>query len=179
MKVYCNIESLLLRDYLHYLFAYEDGAFSVFRDKEFGKYLCAMVHTSDTPPPKPTITDSTVIFTIPPRVHDLFTKQFLYIRPGDYKRIEDRLKTDYNIDFDKYLYEGLKLGIQRKKVIENFIIHRKLVNKIGDVEALKKRGYRDDLKKLEKLTRQLINRADYQSRLIQKSIQEFENTLAL
>lgn len=179
MNIYCTIKDEQLREYLHHLFAFEDDAFCVFRDTDFGKYICSMVRLSDKPVPPPPVTDMTVVFRIPNRAHDLFSKRFIYLDPGDYKRIEDRLKVDFNLDFNLYIYNALQLGLQRKKAIQNFIISRKLVSKIGDIDTLKKRGYRQEVKRLDILTRKLENRADYQSRIIKRTILEFEKTLSI
>lgn len=180
MKVLCRIKKEYLRDYLHYLFAYEEGAFSVFRTHTFGKYLCSYVRYSDLPATQETDPAEMVRFRMPKTsIYKGMQYRFMYFRMEDQQRIEDHLEALFYIDFDRYYLECQKLGIQQKVAIQNFIVSRKLISKIGDVEMIKKRQYRNDQKIINKLSQNLRRRAYIQSQIVAKTIKEFEHTLKI
>ena len=171
MIVLIDIKNPLLREYLHSQFAYEGSAFSIFRHNTFGKALCAMVRKSDLPVPH-TITDRTIKLRLPNtksiRSH---RNHFLYYTVEDQLKLNDLLEALFEIDFDKYYLVGLRMGMQQKDVIHNFILSRKLVSMIGDVETLKKRQYRKEKNALQKATNHLLQKVHYRDRIIKNTIE--------
>ncbi|MGJ1419974.1 hypothetical protein ACR79T_10135 [Sphingobacterium spiritivorum] len=175
MNVVCHIKSQLLRDYLHFLFAYEEEAFSVFRDSKEGKFICSMIRYSDFPV-ETKINPNTVVFFRLPRTSampGLFTR-FCYITHDDQVKIEDYLKATFDVDFIQYYYSGKNMGLQQKVVIQTFILSRKLANMIGNTEQLKKRQYRSEEKKIKQMSERLAKRVRVQNAIITKTIKEYQ-----
>lgn len=168
MTVLLDIKKPMLREYLHYLFAFEEGSFSVFRKQDFGKLLCSLVQYSNLPI-RHEETEHTVKLTLPigsPPTTNA-RNYYLYYTKEDQAKLVDYLEVLFNIDLDSYYLSGQRQGFQQKEIIQNFIISRKLVGLIGDNETLKKRLYRKSLKDLEKATEVLIKKAYYRNHVIQ------------
>lgn len=180
MNVLTSIKKEYLREYLHYLFAFEDNAFSVFRSTDFGKYLCSLIKYSDLPVRHDLPSDTQVALRMPrTSVYKGMQYKFMYFTIEDQRRIEDHLEAIFYLDFDRYYIEAMKLGQQQKIAIQNFIVSRRLTSKIGDVEMIKKRQYRADQRIINRLHRNLRKRAHLQSQIVAKTITEFEKTLNL
>lgn len=171
MFVLIDIKKPMLREYLQSQFAYENEALSVFRHNTFGKALCAMVSKSDIPVRHET-TASTIRIRLPNtksiRSH---RNHFLYYTNEDQLKLNDLLESLFEIDFESYYQAGIRLGMMQKDVIHNFIIARKLVSMIGDVETLKKREYRKSKNAIEKLANHLTQKIHYRDRIIKSTIQ--------
>ncbi|HWK58122.1 MAG TPA: hypothetical protein VNQ80_12320 [Parapedobacter sp.] len=170
MIVLIDIKKPMLREYLHSQFAYESDAFSVFRHNTFGKALCALVSKSDLPV-KHEPSEKTIRIRLPNtksiRSH---RNHFLYYTTEDQLKLNDLLDSLFDIDFESYYQAGIRLGMMQKDVIHNFIINRKLVSMIGDVETLKKRQYRKQRNDLEKLSNHLLQKIHYRDRLIKSTL---------
>jgi len=163
------------REYLNSIFAYEDGAFSIFRDTEEGKFICSMIRYSDYPVEQKCDPERAVYFRLPrtSAMPTLFTR-FSYIHPDDQRKINDYIIARFNQDFIQYYYVGRNLKMKQKDVIENFILARKLVSKIGEQEQLKKRAYRSEEKSINKIASRLARRVQLQSAFIRKTILEIQ-----
>lgn len=171
MIVLLDIKKPMHREYLNYLFAYEGNAFSVFRNNEFGKALCSKVRKADFPV-KHQESPHTVRLRLPQsRAIRTHRNHFLYYSTEDQHQLNDLLDVLFNIDFESYYHIGIEMGLMQKEVIQNFIISRKLVSMIGDVETLKKRQYRKEKNTLEKLQNKLLQKIHYRDRLIKKTLQ--------
>lgn len=167
MTVLFTLRKKMLRDYLHFLFAFEDGSFSVFRTSDFGKLLCSLVKYSNLPVSQDQ-DENTVMLTLPISRPTANAKNyFLYFTKEDEAKLQDYLEVLFNIDLDRYYLKGLKLGYQQKEVIQTFIITRKLVGMIGDTERLKKRLYRDEQKLLKSASDQLLKKTYYRNHAIE------------
>lgn len=178
MKVVCHIKDQLLREYLHAIFAFEDGAFSIFRDTKEGKFICSMLKHSSVPV-KQKIDEKTAVYFKLPRtsaMRSLF-RQCSYISDEDQVKIADFLKASFDLDFTVYYHVGISMGLQQKIVIQNFILARKLVSKIGDVEQLKKRAYRAEEKQLHTMYERLARRVRAQHAVVRKTIEEYQAIL--
>ncbi|WP_312139487.1 hypothetical protein [Sphingobacterium sp.] len=175
MNVVCHIQDLMHREYLNSIFAYEDGAFSIFRDTEEGKFICSMIRYSDYPVEQKCDPERAVYFRLPrtSAMPTLFTR-FSYIHPDDQRKINDYIIARFNQDFIQYYYVGRNLKMKQKDVIENFILARKLVSKIGEQEQLKKRAYRSEEKSINKIASRLARRVQLQSAFIRKTILEIQ-----
>ncbi|WP_313265115.1 hypothetical protein [Sphingobacterium sp.] len=178
MYVKCNIKSELFRNYLHHHFAQVDGRFQIFRGIPLGRYITTHLKFCDTKPQMED-TEQTVIFKLP-KTSDLpsIQSRFAYFTAESMRQIEDHIKEIYNLDFHSYYYWSIKHGLQQKQAIQNFIITRKLVNKIGDIDTLKKYEYRQEKKMIETLTKKLLNQVTYQDRIIRDTIEKFNHTLS-
>lgn len=172
MKVLIDIKSPIYREYLNYLFAYENEAFSVFRHNTFGKALCSMVSKSDLPVKHP-VTDKTVTLRLPKtktiRSH---RNHFLHYTIEDQHKLNDLLDVIFTTDFEFHYNKGIALGMMQKDVIHQFIVTRKLVKMVGDVETLKKRQYRREKNNIEKLQNHLLQKIWYRERIIKSIIQQ-------
>lgn len=177
MYVKCNIKSELFRNYLNFHFANVDGRFELFRSIPLARFIISHLRFSETKPPYED-SDQTVVFKLP-KTSQLpsIQSQFAYFTTQDMVQIEDHIKEVYNIDFQSYYYWSINHGLQQKQAIQNFIITRKLINKLGDIDTLKKFEYRQEKKRLETLTRKFINQVVYQNRIIQDSINKYNHTL--
>lgn len=175
MSVICHIQDEMHREYLHSIFTFEDGAFHITRDTDLGKTICAMVKTTDYPVEQKVDPLKVVRFRMPvtSAMPSLF-KNFCHITPDDQRRINDFLIAKFNQDFIQYYYIGLNLKIKQKDIITNFILARKLVSRIGEVEQLKKRAYRAEERAIHNLMRRLRLRVQRQAAIIKKTILEIQ-----
>ncbi|NQD71637.1 hypothetical protein HP439_12985 [Sphingobacterium shayense] len=166
------------RDYLHYLFTHEDGAFSVFRDSHMGRFICSLIRFSDFPVEQKMDDDKAVYFRLPrtSAMPSLF-QRFCYLSTEDQRKINDHLIATFDLDFIEYYYVGKNLGLQQKVVIQNFILSRKLTSRIGETEQLKKRSYRKEEKEIKTMYERLSRRVRLQSAAIRKTIEEYQNIL--
>lgn len=173
MNVVCHIQDQMHREYLHSIFAFENGSFSVFRNTALGRFICSMVRYSDYPVEQKVTEEKSVYFTLPrtSAMPTLFTR-FSYIHPDDQRKINDFLIATFNNDFTQYYFVGINMKIQQKDVITSFILSRKLVSKIGEIEQLKKRAYRAEEKSIEKMVNRLARRVQLQNAAISKNITE-------
>ena len=178
MNVFCHIKKDILRDYLHFLFAFENEAFSVFRDTKVGKFICSMVRYSDYPVEQKVIDSKVVYFKLPKTsaMPGLF-RQFCYITLDDQQKIEDYLNATFENDWIQFYYNGMAMQIQQKEVIQTFILTRKLVTKIGDPEQIKKRQYRAETKQINRLYERFSRRIRLQNAAIQKTIHEYQSVI--
>lgn len=173
MKVVCHIQDQMHRDYLHSIFEYENGSFSVFRNTNLGRFICSMVRYSDYPVEQKVDEEKAVFFTLPrtSAMPTLF-KRFCYITPEDQRKINDFLIATFNNDFTQYYFVGINMKMQQKDVITSFILSRKLVSRIGENEQFKKRAYRAEEKSIEKMVNRLARRVQLQNAVISKAIRE-------
>lgn len=171
MIVLIDIKKSYLRDYLNYLFAYENGSYSVFRHNDFGKALCALVSKSDTIVRHP-VNENTVRLLLPKtRSIKSHRNHFLHYTVEDQLKLNDLLEVLFNIDFERYYHMGIQLGLQQKDVIHDFIVSRRLATMVGDVETLKKRQYRKEQKAIEKMKNHLLQKIWYRDRVIKTTIE--------
>lgn len=159
MIVSIFIKKQLHLDYLNYIFERDAaGNYVVDRRHDFGKLVVSLVKYSKFPVPDKRA--NTVKFMLPAsRPLENASKSYVYITKEDQAKLNDFLDALFNIDFDRYYLDGMQLKFQQKDIIQAFIVSRKLVYLIGDNETLKKRAYRDELKKLEKYSNSLYQKA--------------------
>lgn len=179
MYVKCNIKSEVLRNYLAANFTELDSSFQIFRSGPIGKLICAHVRFSDKPVERE-VTEETVTFKLPNSSdYPSFKNRFCFFTPEDMRQIEDLLQSIFYIDFQKYYHNSIKHGLQQKVAIQNFLIARKIVSRIGDIETLKKHEYRAETKRLHDMTKKFVKQVAYQDRIINDAIQKFDSTLSL
>lgn len=175
MNVICHIQDQMHREYLHSIFTIEDGAFKITRDTDLGRFICSMVRPSDYPVEQKVTEDKAVRFILPrtSEMPELFTR-FSHIHPSDQRKINDYLIAAFNADFIQYYYVGKGMGLLQKEVITNFILSRKLISRVGEIEQLKKRVYRSEEKDIERMRNRLARRVQLQNAVISKTIQEIQ-----
>ena len=162
MTVILKIDEVLLTDYIRFLFSGEKDSnnLKVSGSHPFGKLVIANVSVSPRPvsPPEGT---NIVTLHLPKQdaTQDLANK-FLYYTAGATARLNAALKATFDMDFHDYYQRGTDLGYQKKDIIDAFIISRKLCS-VDPADALHKRTYRHELKKMEKYTAYLQRKANY------------------
>jgi len=168
MIVELSIKKDIYRDYLNHLFCLSEGIFQVKRDNDFSKFVCARVQYSNTPMRRDS--DPGVVKLLLPksRVLASASNYYLYFTKEDELKLNEELEATFNTDFDRYYLQGKKMNVMQKDIIQSFIISRKLIHLVGDNEMLKKRVYRDEVKKLKILNDKLIQKAYYRNELIEK-----------
>lgn len=161
MTIEFKITSKLLTDYLRYLFpTNEDGIIKVSSASNFGKLLIAHCRESEHPIPK-LQGENIVILDLPVvSATQSLNNKFIYYSAGDLSCLNLALSAVFDLDFTGYYRRGEKLNMQKKDIIEAFIISRNLVS-MDYFDALHKRVYRQNQKYMEALTRKLIRRAYY------------------
>lgn len=162
MTVIFKVDEVLLTDYIKFLFPEEKDTkyLKVSGSHPFGKLVIANVSVSGRPvaPPEGT---NIVTLHLPKQdaTQDLANK-FLYYTAGAICRLNAALKATFDMDFHDYYQRGIDLGYQKKDIIDAFIISRKLCS-VDPADALNKRTYRHELKKMEKYTAYLSRKANY------------------
>src|SRR5690606_41413823 len=105
MNVICHIKNEMHRDYLHHLFAYENGAFSVFRDSPMGRFICSLVRYSDFPVVQPIDEEKAVYFRLPrTSAIPILCQPFCYITPDDQRERTYWLIATFDSVFTDYYY---------------------------------------------------------------------------
>ncbi len=178
MNVVCHIQDQMHREFLHSIFAYEDGAFSIFRDTDMGRFIVSMVRHADYPIEQKINPEKAIYIRLPrtSAIPSLFTR-FSYIHPDDQRKINDYLIATFNREFIQYYFVGKNLGLKQKDVITNFILSKKLVSRVGEIEQLKKRTYRAEEKQLQTMRKRLSRRVQIQNKAIEKTILEYQEYL--
>jgi len=166
-----------LDDFLRYIFNGNGSVVEVNRTHPIGQYICSMRKYSDWP----------VKELKPPRNFEFCIKlsfpknrsenRFVYFTQEDTMNINDVINTYFDIEFWMYYLHGKKMGIQQKEILESFIITRKLTSLSYNTEMLKKRGYREEIRNIEKGVEVLRKKAQYASGKIDSGIKEYKNDL--
>ena len=161
MIIEFNITSRLLTDYLHYLFPSDnEGVIKVSSVSNFGKLLIAHCRESERPVSK--LQGENVVILDLPLIYatQSLSNKFIYYSASDLACLNLALSAIFDLDFTGYYRIGEKLNMQKKDIIEAFIISRQLVS-MDYFDALHKRVYRQNQKYMEALTQKLIRRAYY------------------
>lgn len=171
MDIQLEIKKELYREYLDHLFELlPDGSYKVTRECDFGKALCSFVRYSSQ---KPDPVLGAVSLTLPDTDSLKNAKNYYcYFTREDVLRINDLLDVYFHIDFDRFYFNGRKLGIMQKDIIESFIVTRKLTNLLGDNEMLKKRQYREEMQMMDRRIKELVNKAYYRNERIELSLKK-------
>lgn len=171
MKILLIVAKPMHRAWMESLFEQRpDGSYTITRQTDLGKAICGMVRYSQLPLREEVPSGSLILHL--PNTHSLALApgRFLYFDREGQLRINDLLEVFFNIDFDRYYLQGIKLGMMKKDVIESFIIQRGLANLFGDNETLKKRQYRDELDLFKKRMEQLRKKAYYRNEKIELAL---------
>lgn len=156
-------------DYLAYLFPIdtETGCYQVSNTHILGKLCSALVEeTADgkKPPEPETFRERTcrcVTLQLPKlRSIQNLDGKWLFYSPESTERILYVLAASFDLDFLSYYQRGMFLGRQKKDIVEAFIISRQLCGP-DPFDALHKRVYRMEQKKMQLLSGQLMRKAAY------------------
>jgi hypothetical protein len=167
MTASISIAKPMLIDFFKYLFHQENGVFIITSTIDVGKYLISRVSYSDTPVKQ---AEGSFKIKLPKTANSTAQNKYLYYTKEDVEKINFELDAAFSIDFDRFYLQGLKLNLQQKEIISDYILSRNLISAGGDIERLKKRKYREDLKNLEKMTRFFKNRSYHRHQIIDNSL---------
>ena len=147
------------------------------RYQDLGAYIGSWVRYGDTP--KLHSNDENCIeIVVPTRIARSADKHFLNILKEDVQKINDHIAEKYDFDFDTFYHSGIKQGFQQKDVIEAFIISRNLIPFFnGEIETIKKREYREELKLLAQKAENMRLQAYRRTKKIDKMVNEDLNLL--
>lgn len=127
MIVKLNIKNKILFNYLDYLFIRNpDGTHHVTMKNDFGRLLVALVRRSPTE--VPVRNDGfTARLKLPKNICSQNAEFYhLYFTEQDAARLNVLLDTIFNLDLNAYYLKGSKRNIQKREIIEAFIVSRKL-----------------------------------------------------
>lgn len=165
IEVSINLQTGYYLDYLGYLFPRdpETGAYAVSSTTDLGKLLIAYAKVSDMPVTQPPAGDNVKTVTLSLPLTDTSQdrrNKWLYYTETDTARLQAVLKAQFNMDFVAYYLRGSVMGHQKKEIIEMFIVSRRLIS-VDPFEALHKRIYRMEQKKMQAVSQKLIRKANY------------------
>lgn len=175
MEMTINIKKELIRDFFLYLFdKTEEGVVVISRTVDAGKLIASLVEYSDKP-----INQSGNTIVRLPMCDSLqsASNHFMYLSAESENKLNDYLEVSFNLDYDRYWIQGLKLGIAQQEIVYSYIVSRKLGSLNMDTEMLKKRMYRYTTKRITHIHKRLTNKAAYADRLIRESMQNQQNIL--
>lgn len=146
------------------------------RFQELGRYIGSWVRYGDTP--KIHTEDNCIEIVVPTRIARSADKHFLHILKEDVQKINDHIAEQYDFDFDRYYHSGIKQDFMQKDVIEAFIISRNLIPFFnGEIETIKKREYREELKLLKQKAENMRLQAYRRTKKIDKMVNADLNML--
>lgn len=165
IEVDISLQTGYYLDYLGYLFTRDtqSGAYAVSSTKDIGKLLIAYAKVSELPVPGPETREGykTVKLMLPlVDISQDLQNKWLYYTKADTARLQAVLRTEFNIDFVSYYLRGSVMGVQKKEIIDMFIVSRKLIT-VDPYEALHKRVYRMEQRKMQEYSRKLLRKANY------------------
>lgn len=94
--------------------------------------------------------------------------KFLYVGPGDESRLDYVLRALFHMDLINYYQWAISFGYQKKEAVEMFIVSRKLIS-ADPYEAIHKRIYRLEQKKMVETTKKLLNKIRYFEQSVDKT----------
>lgn len=162
MTVFFKAESLLLTDYIRYLFPpTESGGLCKLKSSHlFGQLLISHVQTCLLPPERPE-GDTVIEIELPKNdATQAYCGHFLWLSSAAMARLNMALKACFELDLNLYYARATTCGFQKKDIVEAFITSRGLVS-TEPYDALHKRIYRREAAKREKLTQVLIRKLRY------------------
>lgn len=160
-------------DYLAYLFPPDgDGVYRVTTASDVGRVLVSYIAVADRPVEKVAGDDEVVVTLRLPDCDSTqnFRDKWLYISAGDEARLRGYIQAVFNNELMSYYINAIMMGYQKKEAIEMFCISRKLVT-ADPYEALHKRVYREEQRKLTAIATTLYNKVTHYERKL-KIIQE-------
>ncbi len=169
-----NIKKPMLLDFFEYLFPKENGVHIISSTKDIGKFLISRVSCSNLPIKSKL--ENSIKIKLPKTDNTTAHTKYLYYTAEDLEKINKELEAVFNINFDTYYLQGKKMGFTQKEIISSYILSRNLVSLNGDIEMLKKRIYREDIKNTQKVEQYFKNRCYQRHNIIENSIKNLAST---
>lgn len=161
MVVKLRIKNKVHFSYLGHLFAADvDGAFRVTMKQDFGRLLVALARRSQVEIP---VEDGDFVarFRLPKNTLTQNAELcHLYFTEQDSASLNVFLDAVFNLDLNRYYLKGCKRGLQKREIIEAFVVSRKLVSE-DFAETLGKRIYRQQVDDFRRLVQSLYDKARY------------------
>jgi hypothetical protein len=160
MQLKLSLNKHYYEDYLRWLFESPTGEIIISHKMNLGKYLYAMVHTSDLPvnPPEG---DIVIDIKIATRHTKLIPNKFYFYPPAVLDQINDMLEFYFDTDLRYYCLIGSELSMPRKQVYESFMTSRKMRPSREIYDMIKQRDYRRR-QKLAKILNENMQQTDFQ-----------------
>lgn len=167
-----KLPSGIYLDYLGYLFPVDPktGYYQVSQKSDVGKLCSALANPTpgnqrpDAPQvygEKKTRHYETVTLKLPCLLSTRnWDNRWMHYSKDDIARITSVLIATFHQDFIAYYLRGQLMGRQKKDIIETFIFSRRLMGP-DPFDALHKRAYRLERKRMQVLTEQLTRKARY------------------
>lgn len=154
----------MLLDYLAYLFPPDEvtGHYKVTMASDIGRLIVAYTETGEYPPSSVAAEGERMITLDLPDCDQTqnFRNKFIRISPFNRLRLIGALKTFIHMDLINYYQWATLMGYRKKEAIEMFCVSRKLAN-VDPYEALHKRVYRLEQRKMSKTVKMLYNKVRY------------------
>lgn len=169
MEIDIRIHDPLLRAYLRGLFENIGKTYLVNTDTLTGSVICALVKPCPYQPQNSTSGDKFFIRFRLPNSHytDELRNKFLYISQTDQAKINMVLQKEFDCNFTVYCVQSRILGLQLKEAIEQFMVVNQMDEFFeGEIETLKKRFYRNEVRAMKKAQEKLRQKAYYNFRKI-------------
>lgn len=147
-SVILPVEKDIIADYLRFLFnSSRNRPVQLSRKQPEGKYICSMIRYS-TKPVKTRNKDcrNNIVLFLPKGTLSTAENHFTYFTEEDIERINDHLESSFDIFFRSFSVAGEVIGIQKKDVIEAFIVGTRMKFDDKIFERFKKNDYRFRLK---------------------------------
>ena len=164
LTVEFRIKEGILLDYLAYLCPVDKttGRYQVSSTSDLGKLLIAYARVSERYVPLlPGDREKVITLQLPlSNASRSMNDRWLYYEPQDMLRLQSVLKATLNMDLISYYLNGKSRGLQKKEIIEMFIVSRNLIN-VCPYEAMHKRVYRSEQRKMAEQFRLLERKARY------------------
>lgn len=154
----------MLLDYLAYLFPPDEvtGHYKVTMASDIGRLIIAYAEASELPSSIVAVEGGRVItFDLPDcEQTQNFRNKFTKISPFNRSRLLAALKAFIHMDLINYYQWATLMGYKKKEAIEMFCVSRKLAD-ADPYEALHKRVYRLEQRKMSKTVEILYNKIRY------------------
>lgn len=167
MELKVKIYDPILRCYLNSLFERHNDGYIASTTTLTGAAICSLVKACDAP--RADTTPDMVKVVLPYNFYtEQFRAKFLTLSADAEQMVNVTLKKEFDINFLAFCTEMKIHGMKFKDIIPLFITVNKLDIIDGDIEMLKKRYYRTELKLMSKTKELLRQKAYYAFREIRK-----------
>lgn len=153
-----KVTSKMHEDFLRWRYPPDESGSLAVRSDILGRLLVAHCRISDRPVAS---SEGSLTFVLPKgdAVKNLENK-WLYYNAGDIVALNMAIAAVFDLDFSGYYRKGECLGIQKKDIVQSYIISRKLFS-ADNFDALHKRAYRKSQAALGSMTERLLRKLYY------------------
>ena len=167
-----KVTSKMHEDFLRWRYPPDESGSLAVRSDILGRLLVAHCRISDRPVAS---SEGSLTFVLPKgdAVKNLENK-WLYYNAGDIVALNMAIAAVFDLDFSGYYRKGECLGIQKKDIVQSYIISRKLFS-ADNFDALHKRAYRKSQAALGSMTERLLRKLYYIDESIDfKALQDYD-----